>query len=225
LRFDNADEYIYVFNHIPKCGGTAVRNVLAEWYPIVADYRKGFGEKETLDHIETKLDLNRIRRPAIVCGHFGHRGARLHERYPEVFENPRYRLITFMRDPLETAISSYFYSKKLGLIVAAPDLDTYLTHYRSNFAGVLNCPEGDYERGLAAYWYVGVTERLSESVDLLSLMLNKPYIEPLDLNSTLRSEAPSDDAVRLFRENNGLDYQIYAAACERLNVECSRTQI
>jgi hypothetical protein len=224
IRFDDADEYIYVFNHIPKCGGTAVRFVLAEWYAVVADYRKDFGERETREFIETKLDLSRIRRPAFVCGHYGLDGARLNERYPEVFADPRYRVMTFIRDPLDTAISGYFYARMLGRSISASNLDVYLTGCRTNFWKVLNCTERNYERVVQEFWFVGVTERLEESIRLLSSMLNKAYIEPPELNSTPRSETPGEEVVRIFRENNRLDYQIYDAACRRLEIERSRQE-
>jgi hypothetical protein len=212
LRFDDVGGHIYIFNHIPKGSGTAARYVLGEWLPIVADYRRGLGDDETQDFIERKIDLGRLRRPACVCGHYGLDGAYLHQRYPHVFENPRYRLITFVREPLETAISTYYYVKKLGLDAFSEDIDHYLKHYRTNYAGVLNCINGSSRNALAAYWFVGLAERLSESVSLLGYRMNKPFVEPPHLNVTIRTASPSEAACRIFRQNNARDYEIYTEA-------------
>lgn len=215
FRVDDPDEFIYVFNHIPKAGGTAARFVFGEWHTVIADYRKGASEDLTRAFIEHPLDLSRIRRPAFVSGHYGLPGARLHERYPRVFSDPRYRLITFLREPLETALSTYFYVKKLGRPGFSDDLDKFLAHYRTDFAGVLNCEEGNYDEAISRYWFVGITERFAESIRLLSRMIDQRNVSAPMLNVTPRKVEPSAAAVRVFRKNNKEDYAIYAAAIER----------
>ncbi len=212
FRTDDPSEFIYVFNHIPKAGGTAARFVFNEWHAVVADYRKGPGEQETLAYVTHKLDLAKIRRPAFVSGHYGLPGARLHERYPEVFRDSRYRLITFLRDPLETALSTYFYVKKLGRQGFSDDLDHYLTHYRTGYTTLLNCANGDYDEALARYWFVGITERFADSVNLLSRMISKDYVAAPVLNVTSRGTQASVAAIEVFRSNNAEDYALYAAA-------------
>lgn len=212
FRTDDASEFIYVFNHIPKAGGTAARFVFNEWHAVVTDYRKGPGEQETRAYVAHKLELRKIRRPAIVSGHYGLPGARLHERYPEVFVDPRYRLITFLRDPLETALSTYFYVKKLGRPGFSDDLDHYLTHYRTGYTTVLNCADGNYDRALAHYWFVGITERFSDSIRLLGRMMDKDYFTAPVLNVTPRGTQPSAEAIGVFRSNNAEDYALYNAA-------------
>lgn len=219
FRLDNPGEFIYVFNHIPKAGGTAARFVFGEWHTVIADYRKGASEQLTRAFIEQKLDLGSIRRPAFVSGHYGLPGARLHERYPQVFSDPRFRLITFLREPLETALSTYFYVKKLGRPGFSDDLDKFLAHYRTDYAGVLNCEGTDYAGAIARYWFVGITERFPESIRLLSRKINQRNVPAPMLNVTSREIEPSDAAVQLFRKNNCEDYAIYAAACERF--ECA----
>ena len=224
LRFDNANEFVYVFNHIPKSGGTAVRYVLSQWHTIVSDYRKSTTKGETRRHIDSKLDIERIRRPAFVCGHYGLDGAYLHERYPEMFSNDRYRLIVFVRDPLEAAISGFFYAKQAGQNVLSSDISTYLSHYRCNLAKILNCEDGNYDRALRAYWFVGITDRLPESVELLRSKLNKRYIEPPTLNITVRPESPSLESIAKFKRSNQLDFEIYAAACARFYHDFKRSK-
>lgn len=215
LRVDDPDEFIYVFNHIPKAGGTAARFVFGEWHTVIADYRKGASEDLTRTFIEQPLDLGRIRRPAFVSGHYGLPGARLHERYPQVFSGSRYRLITFLREPLETALSTYFYVKKLGRPGFSDDLDKFLAHYRTDYVGVLNCEDANYDEAIARYWFVGITERFPESIRLLSEMINQRNVAAPMLNVTPRKIEPSDAAVRRFRKNNNEDYALYAAACRR----------
>ncbi len=216
FRSDDETEYIYIFNHIPKAGGTAARFVLAEWHTVIADYRRGASETETRRFVHNRLELSTIRRPAVVSGHYGLPGARLHERYPEVFDNPRYRLITFVRDPLETAVSMFFYVKKLGRQGFSDDLEHYLRHYRTDYAGVLNCRDGQCDEALERYWFVGVTEQFTQSFEALSRKMKQPYVVPPKLNTTLRSAKPSAGSVAVFKKNNALDYDIYAAALRSL---------
>lgn len=218
LRRDNPGEHIYIFNHIPKVGGTAVRHELEQWADIVPDYRHSSDEQETKRFIGQPLELDKIRRPAFVCGHYGLPGSRLHERYPYVFRNPRYRLITFLRDPLETAVSTYYYVRKLGHKTFSSDFQKFLMHYRTNYAESLNCTEGNVRQALSDYWFVGLTEELAASLQKLSKMLNQPYREPPILNRTERAESPTKAAIEAFRRNNRLDSEIYLAARERFRM-------
>lgn len=32
---------IYIFHHIPKCGGSSIRMILNEWFVVKSDYRNG----------------------------------------------------------------------------------------------------------------------------------------------------------------------------------------
>ena len=122
LRFDNPGEFIYVFNHIPKAGGTAVRQVFEQWGAVIGDYRTDTSDIATARFMEDRINVEALRRPAFVCGHYGLEGAYLDQRYPGIFDSTRYRLITFLREPLEIAVSTYFYAKRVGQRVAAADL-------------------------------------------------------------------------------------------------------
>ena len=183
----------------------------------MADCREGGRATLTREFIGQRVDLSGIRRRAFGGGRYGLPGARLHERYPQVFSEPRFGLITFLREPLEAALGTYFYVKKLGRPGFSDDLDKFLAHYRTDYAGVLNCENAEHDRAIARYWFGGITERFSDSIRLLSRMMNQRNVPAPMLNVTPREIEASDAAVGLFRKNNREDYAIYAAACERFD--------
>jgi hypothetical protein len=97
-------EPVYVFHHIPKCGGTSLNKVLDSWFTTVKDYRSGW----SMNYPE-KIDIGRLRSCHCLCGHFELDGYYLHQRYPEVFMSSRYRVFTFVRDPLQVQLSLFWY--------------------------------------------------------------------------------------------------------------------
>lgn len=56
---------VYVFHHIPKCGGSSINEVLNSWFVTFKDYRDGY----TLNYPE-KIALNSLRSSHCLSGHF-----------------------------------------------------------------------------------------------------------------------------------------------------------
>jgi hypothetical protein len=201
---------IYVFHHIPKCGGTSVRQSLDNWLSIVKDYRKG----ETRQYPE-KVDLSALRACHCLCGHFEIDGYYLHQRYPEILASDRYRIITFVRDPLQIQLSLFKYEKLKG----RAKTDSIVEHlaYRPNYlANRFPAALHDYKKVIDRYFFIGILEEAQKSMDLLASMMGKRPISLPRLNQsrTDRDKDPSEEKISpkvetMFKEDNALDYLVY----------------
>lgn len=85
-----------VFLHVPKAGGTTVREQLGAWFPEARHI-----QLTSPDMWDEMTDTD-IARYDVFTGHIGFRFV---SRVPNAF------LITFLRDPLERAISQFYYHK------------------------------------------------------------------------------------------------------------------
>ena len=106
--------------HIPKCGGTSFRKALEGW----------FGERFFIHYFQAAdapPERIEVRPGSCVHGHFNRKkGFGLLDYYPDARQ-----VITVLRDPLETAVSNYFFWKdkararqlRLGLIAEGSDHD------------------------------------------------------------------------------------------------------
>ena len=113
MSFVSPKNPVYIFHHIPKCGGTSVNKVLNHWFLIIRDYRSPL----SLNY-KDKIDLNNLRSCHCLCGHFELNGYHIHQRYPQAIEEERYRIITFVRDPLQIQLSLYRYERKRNTPIA-----------------------------------------------------------------------------------------------------------
>ncbi|MBK8382818.1 MAG: hypothetical protein IPL16_13225 [Ignavibacteria bacterium] len=93
-----------------KCGGTSVKEILQDWFKIEYDYIEASENLNTF--LKYKFNLLIINSDTCIVGHFQFEGIHLNQRYPEVFDNPdKYRIFTFVRDPLQFRASLYYYYK------------------------------------------------------------------------------------------------------------------
>ena len=115
----NRYERPIVFLHVPKAGGTTVREQLKAWFPDARHIQ--FESPQAWDSMsdEELADYH------IFTGHIGFR-------FVERIENPL--LLSFLRDPLERAVSQYFYHRN-NLRVVRDKLDTFEDYLSSNIAG------------------------------------------------------------------------------------------
>ena len=90
---------MYIFHHLPKCGGTSIVSIIDQWFIQVRDYQDWGEDAASFD--KSKLDLSKYDERHCLCGHFEREDIHLHQRYPEVINNPVHRMFTFIRDPLE----------------------------------------------------------------------------------------------------------------------------
>lgn len=96
-----------VFIHVPKCAGTSIRPIVKHWFG------RGFHKHYVNpDNGTPPHPINVASLPAdipqVIYGHFNAAiGLGVPDQYPQVRQ-----FVTILRDPLDTAVSQYFYSLK-----------------------------------------------------------------------------------------------------------------
>jgi hypothetical protein len=199
---------VIIFHHIPKCGGTSVVNALCKWYTVHKDYREGWTK-----NYPPRLNMRKLRSTDCVCGHFGMEGYHLEERYPEAVNDNRFRIFTFVRDPLDVRLSLFAYERQQGIFREGSLADIVVAG--SNYiANRIPATPSNYKEKLARYWFIGITERAQESMNRLADKLGKPRVRLGRDNASSREgtsdrNALSKAQIDEFRERNELDYAIY----------------
>ena len=145
----------------------------------------------------------------MLAGHFEVEGAFLDQRYPEVLDDPDFRLITFVRNPIEIPQSMHFYARKNKPGYSVPSVSYRVANGRNVLATLLRCDELNYREVIDRYFFVGSVERLQESLDVLADLLEKPPVKVPVLNSAPRDEVLTPEEEAQFLENNQLDDMIY----------------
>lgn len=212
---------VYVFHHIPKCGGTSLNQALAHWFTVIPDYRMGY-----TDQYPPKTDVSKLRSTHCLCGHFEMEGQFLHQRYPEVLQGDRFRLFTFIRDPLELQLSLFRY---VQIHNPKPNrtLENHLALRPNYIASLLPATAENYKDVLDRYFFIGLLEQGQESLDLLAQKIGKPSQTLPYVNETRsphsQKEIPlSDEAIARFHQENALDYLIYQYCLERFDADRKR---
>lgn len=206
----------HLFHHMPKAGGTSTRRIFADWFAIRDDDRPPW----SLAPAPPPPDLATLGPETLICGHFNSPGYFLRERYRGLLGAPDWRLITFLRDPLETALSYHAFEAR-HRPKAEPDfrpldLDTYLATCPPPLAEHLASVSDDWRRALDAYWFIGTLDRFEDGLRWLALHFGRvlPATIPR-LNPGPRPPRPSQAAIDTFLSNNAEDFVIYRAAAAR----------
>jgi len=208
--------------HIPKCGGTSLKEVLKEW----------FGNRLFLHYYDLKNSKmpQRIKTRKLffgnisgICihGHFNkNEGFGINEYYPDTKQ-----AITFLRDPLEVQLSVFYYrhqQDKLGLFNRSGkpknltlDVDEFLetsTPYINNFfPDDFNAET--FEKYMNDFFiHIGIIEDYQNSLNILADKLNKPRIKVPHINSSERFSTPSESSIKKFKEKCIWEYEIYNRA-------------
>ncbi len=156
-------EPVFVFNHLPKSYGTSLRQFFGQVFGGIEDQTEFFGKPGLLD--ETPVDLRRLTADTLLCGHFTHGAFLLQRRYPEIWaDSGRFRLFTFVRDPLATAISNFHHVRRHDseAVSREPELyrslESYLGALENPIAQRLGCDAGSIDAVLGRYFFVGAAE-------------------------------------------------------------------
>ena len=193
--------------HLPKCGGTSFRHVLASWFPepqLLLHYRRG--------KPPSKHDLEG---PVCVYGHFNSaRDVGVEQYYPEVKQ-----FITIMREPFDRFLAQWFYLKENEFIDLSFDkwIDIRANEQAqgcNDYSFVWHFPFRDQpiEDVLEQkFVFIGMMDRYRDSVAALSAALGKPMIDVPHLNASAR--ITDYNMWRPFFERNFVDeLEIYEKA-------------
>ena len=229
---------VFYFLHIPKTAGTTFSHAVLP---------QQFGPKETCpawcyDDL-LNIPSHQFSTYCLFRGHFYHFLYRL------LPSKPLY--LTFLRDPIELAISSYEYVRRSPShfahervrdmcfleFVSTPDLAPSNFQIRSLTVDVDPLPSNDIDmaivrefvnmkvttehlelakKRLSEFFFVGITERFRDSVDLCFRVAGwSPVRDYSDLNVTpaaerLRQDELPDREMRALRERLALDFELYA---------------
>ena len=153
--------------------------------------------------------------PLCLQGHFNRlRGFGIEEYYPTATQ-----FVTILRDPFELMVSHYFYVRKVGgewsdqSQVPKTDLQTYLKENKPNMLNHFprEITLDNYKDMIEEYFiYVGITEKLDESMRRIGHKLGFEHSKKVDvLNTTQRTQVVPIEFQDQFREINRLEYEVY----------------
>ena len=211
-----ASPYRYVFHHLHKTGGTTCAEVFRSWFRVRDDYGEPWAEHNPAP----PHDVDNFEPDEMLCGHFETNSTRLWVRYPHILPDRLYRLISFLREPVELAQSDYFYRTE-GL-TGRPDfvpvtLGEHLRKAKGMFGTHFNFEDDNWRQVLDRYWFVGTLERLPECLAWLAEAFGKPLPPIPRLNEMPRPVAADPDDIAIFKERNRRDYAIFEDINRRLD--------
>ena len=201
-----------------------MRDVFRRWFGsgLLENY---FDEKAGL--LPPRRDLAALHsreQPVVVFGHFNrNRGFGIEDFYPEVDQ-----FVTILRDPFETAISTYYYMRRVGdswqnqSRVPDGDLRQFLARAKPNILGHFprEVTKDNYRDLIEELFLeVGVMENLEASLRSIAAKLEMPFA-PENLgfvNATLRDQVHPEDMRDAFMERHPLEFEVYNYAALRFS--------
>ena len=217
-----SDEYVYIFHHIPKCGGTSMRKAFRKWFRRKRDYRPGWAEGKKLERFRARpWQLEKIKPGTIICGHFEVESIYLHQRYPQVLTDPRYRLITFVREPFSLRLSLLRHEIDHRRLRGDEPIEQLLFDRPNWLCERFPCTADNMEAILDRYFFIGIAEYSQAGFDRLAATLGKPPLRLPRRHKTTPREFPINDELRArFRQVHQLDYRLYELCLNRWRASC-----
>ena len=218
--------------HIPKCAGVALTNILKVWFneSFLTHYHNEIQNKPPKKHkLYTGFFKKKPRSGLCIHGHFNNnRGNGVRDYYPEVEQ-----LITMIRNPFDLHLSNYFYVRKMAqsqvdrayrggklhpIIENNWNLEDYLRNIKKSHICCFlpfDITLENYQQALKnQFLYIGISERLQNSVDILAKKLGFPTVAVPQTNISEWNEPIPDGAREEFEEANPLEMSIYRFANE-----------
>lgn len=207
----------YIFHHIPKCGGTSMKKSFSKWFRCRNDYRPPWAAGRRLERFSsTSIDLDRLNEGSMICGHFEVDSIYLHQRYPNALNNPEYRIITFVREPLSLRLSLLRHEIDHGRISGDEPIESLLFDRQNWLAERFQCSEENLEDTLDRYFFIGISEESQAGFDWLARTLGKKQVTLPRRNATRPRSFPISDSMRQrFYEIHALDCLLYRCCLAR----------
>lgn len=222
----------FLFDHLPKTGGTALRTVFEEM----------FGPENVSPHIEGRSEIWAIQKYArfrMISGHF------LSLLPGDDRSGGRVRL-TMLRHPIDRAVSEYFYWRhhsfegvddRLAKWAQEYDICTfYRMRENSNETSVTNFYTKHFstrlsremldaasvislaKRSLSRYGFIGIYEYMHDSMDIFCWQFRLPPVKKIPRVNVTAFRVGVDDldkeTLSRLKEMNDLDIQIYDFALQ-----------
>ena len=213
IAYDSAKPLISL--HIPKCAGQSFRRVLEKWF----ENRFFVHYFQQHNACPPKYEL----KPGIcIHGHFNRkRGFGAIDYYREVDQ-----FVVVLRDPLEAAISNYFFWKtkerarqlKIGMITQGgkhdyKNIDDFFRKRpKSNMLDFMprEMTKENYKEILEMkFVWIGLVENLPESMEGLARRLGFAPVPLERVNASPRDEELSVVLRQTFMRDNDLEFEIY----------------
>lgn len=204
-----------VFIHVPKSAGKSVQLLFKRWYPDTLSLHYFHEPTGTPPAVLPAAALEDRDHPPVIYGHFNRlRGFGVEDSYPGVRQ-----FATLLRDPFETAVSAYFFTRSVaGRWKHAPalptDVATWLETTPPNILNHFPRPvTRDNYKALVDEWFVhvGVVEHLVASLRQLAALLDKPF-DPAALprmHVTPRDQPVPPHLRERYRERHPLEFEVY----------------
>lgn len=200
-------EFTLVSVHIPKTGGMTLLSILQQVY---------------VGHLQLAYEDERdtiVEKPLCYHGH-----AVLDKFANNLAALPNVKWMTFLRDPLRSAVSLYHYGVKHGTI-REMGLDQWLTgtemfcwpdppaYNHNRFSKWIGRARTSWDQ----FDLIGLTEYFDESIQLASEVLGWPDVEYTSQNvRTYGDPNLNESTINVFRRLNSDDYIVYDKAIRRL---------
>ena len=194
------------------------------------------------------VNLKLLNATNVLAGHWNTATSGLDQRYSQLKGNKRFKMFTFLRDPLEMHISLYNYRWKMNpedcsKHACYSSLKAYLNSTRNRIATLLGCDPFNYIQVLERYYFIGITEKMEKSLSIFkiktldvlaeyhdslnaqnqtSIIKNKSELVMQRLNVVERRHDRNEISVsdmEYFKERNTLDYKIYQSALEMFHID------
>jgi len=210
-----------VYAHIPKTGGTSLRNILKKHYKIKEDYRKSINQ----EFDEKNYDL--------IVGHFNP------SKYQKLYED-NWKFITWLREPAQRLYSLYYHyirHKNEYVICKNNLIEMNLNNKNKTAYEVIKnnmtldefifseVKKNDYKYffsnfKIENFFFVGITENYENDLKVLSKKLNKNFdiiYNNTNPNKKLLFYEIENSFLMEIKKKYNEDYEIYNRALEISN--------